>query len=228
VGVRRLRPSSSPGRSRGRNWTGSLHTPPPSSISPHQVVTASSPSSPTPSPPGPFGRSEHRVPPVSCGARIQVMVARRALSARRHVHARHRAAALMLVRPGFEPGWERSFLAGATAFVDARVARCSTLCPSVRRHERRHAGCARTPACVAAGAGPLAVSRARLGSMHMDSPYTAHARSLVARSSLGSPKTGARRRAFFLTNQERACAHPNSTSPAPVTPGRAALLFPQA
>jgi hypothetical protein len=80
---------------------------------------------------------------------LRVVVARRALSARRRVRARHRIAALMLVKPAIEPGWERSFLAGVAAFVDARAARCSTLCPPVRRQERRHAGRERTPVCVA-------------------------------------------------------------------------------
>jgi hypothetical protein len=48
------------------------------------------------------------------------VVARQALSARRHVHARHHAAALMLVRPAIEPGWE-AILAGAAVVVSARA-----------------------------------------------------------------------------------------------------------
>jgi hypothetical protein len=56
----------------------------------------------------------------------------------------------MLVMPAIEPGWERSFLAGVAAFVDARAARYPAPCPLVRRHERRHAGRARTTACVTA------------------------------------------------------------------------------
>jgi hypothetical protein len=60
------------------------------------------------------------------------------------------------------------------------------------------------------------------------SAYTARARTRATRPSLGSPKTGAHHRAFFLTARERACAHSKSTSLAPVTPGCTAFLFPQA
>jgi hypothetical protein len=62
------------------------------------------------------------------------------------------------------------------------------------------------------------------------SPCTAHARPCAARPSLRSPKTGARRRAFFFVHpgRERACAHSKSTLPAPVTPDRAAFHLLQA
>jgi hypothetical protein len=81
---------------------------------------------------------------------LRVLVACRASSACRHVPARHRAAVLMLVMPAIEPGWERLFLAGVATFVNARAAHCPAPCPPARRHEHRHAGRARTPACVAA------------------------------------------------------------------------------
>jgi hypothetical protein len=47
---------------------------------------------------------------------LRVVVARRALSTRRHVHARHRTAALMLVRSAIKPGGE-AFLAGVAVIV---------------------------------------------------------------------------------------------------------------
>jgi hypothetical protein len=56
----------------------------------------------------------------------------------------------MLVMLAIDPGWENLFLAGAATFVDAHAARCSALCSPVHRHERRHAGRARTPACFVA------------------------------------------------------------------------------
>jgi hypothetical protein len=49
--------------------TGSPRTPLPSSASLHQAATASSPTSPTPSPRGPLAVGEHCVFPISCGTR---------------------------------------------------------------------------------------------------------------------------------------------------------------
>jgi hypothetical protein len=145
----------------------------------------------------PLDVGELRISPISCGAwplrrGCVSSLARSSLCPctppRRRAYtddAVHRA------RP------RKSFLAGAAAFVDARAARCSAPCLPVRRHERWHAGHARTPTCVNTEQSRSYWSHVRPGSTRTHSPFTARtrgrARSRVARPSFWSPKIEALR-----------------------------------